>query len=106
MPVDMQSPGRHAFAPMTAESELDLRALGRALWRKRWWIIVPTLLAATLAFVTVELITPKYKSEARVLFEGRENVFLRPEAEKSPIDRGMVDPEAVASQVQLVLSRE
>jgi succinoglycan biosynthesis transport protein ExoP len=106
MPVDMQSPGRHAFAPMTAESELDLRALGRALWRKRWWIIVPTLLAATLAFIAVELITPKYKSEARVLFEGRENVFLRPEAEKSPIDRGTVDPEAVASQVQLVLSRE
>src|ERR1700730_7024432 len=106
MPVDVQSPGRHAFAPMTAEGDLDLRLLRRALWRKRWWIIVPTLLAAVLAFVAVQLITPKYKSEARVLFEGRENVFLRPEAEKTAIDRGTGDPEAEASQVQLVLSRD
>ncbi len=106
MPVDVQSLGRHALAPMSAENDLDLRALRRALWRKRWWIIVPTVLAGVLAFVAVQLITPKYKSEARVLFEGRENVFLRPEAEKTTIDRGAVDPDAVASQVQLVLSRE
>ena len=50
--------------------------------------------------------TPRYKSEARVLVEGRENIFLRPEAEKALIDRGAVDPETVTSQVQLVLSRD
>ena len=50
--------------------------------------------------------TPRYKSEARVLVEGRENIFLRPEAEKAMIDRGTVDPETVTSQVQLVLSRD
>ena len=50
--------------------------------------------------------TPKYKSEARVLFEGRENIFLRPEADKTMIDRGALDQEALASQVQLVLSRD
>jgi succinoglycan biosynthesis transport protein ExoP len=52
------------------------------------------------------MLTPGYKSEARVLVEGRENIFLRPEAEKALIDRGTVDPEAVTSQVQLVLSRD
>jgi succinoglycan biosynthesis transport protein ExoP len=106
MPVDVQSTGRHAFASISAETDLDVGALRRALWRKRWWIVFPTLLAAGLAFAAVELITPKYKSEARVLIAGRENVFFRPEAEKAAIDRGAIDPEAVASEIQLVLSRE
>ena len=61
---------------------------------------------AALAFIGVNLITPRYKSEARVLVEGRENIFLRPEAEKSMTDRGTVDPETVTSQVQLILSRD
>src|SRR4029078_4392252 len=52
------------------------------------------------------MLTPRYKSEARVLIEGRENIFLRPEAEKSMIDRSTVDPETVTSQVQLILSRD
>jgi len=31
---------------------------------------------------------------------------LRPEVDKAQIDRGMVDPETVTSQVQLILSRD
>ena len=46
------------------------------------------LIMAVAAYIGVNLITPRYKSEARVLVEGRENIFLRPEAEKAMIDRG------------------
>jgi uncharacterized protein involved in exopolysaccharide biosynthesis len=88
------------------EGELDLRAIGRALRRRKWWIIAPTLIVATLAAVTVNLMTPKYKSETRILYDGRENIFLRPEAEKATIERTAADQEALTSQVQLVLSRE
>jgi succinoglycan biosynthesis transport protein ExoP len=89
-----------------AVDELDLGGLGRALWRKKLWIIALTLAAAGLAFIAVNLITPRYKSEARVLIETRENIFLRPEAEKS-LERGStIDQEAVTSQVQLMLSRD
>lgn len=90
----------------TPADELDFGAVGRALWRKKWWVIVPTLLVAALAFAGVNLVTPKYKSEARILIEGRENVFLRPEADKQPDRDRAVDPETVTSQVQLVLSRD
>src|SRR5262245_14452353 len=89
-----------------AIDELDLGALGQALWRRRRWIIGLTLLAVGLAFIAVNLITPRYKSEARVLVETRENIFLRPDAEKTT-ERGVtVDQEAVTSQVQLILSRD
>src|SRR5262245_3869177 len=87
--------------------ELDLGAVGRALRAKKFWVIGPTLLVAALTFAAVNLMTPRYKSEARLFIEGRENVFLRPEAEKlGDRDRALIDQEAVTSQVQLVLSRD
>src|SRR5216683_2247356 len=95
-----------AKAPVAVEGELDVRALGRALWRRKWAIAVPTFLVGVLTAVVVNLLTPQYKSEARLLYEGRENVFLRPEAERSNLDRSAADIEALTSQVQLVLSRD
>ncbi len=85
--------------------DLDLRVLGQALVRKRGWIIVPTVLAAALSITAVNLVTPRYKSEARILIDGRENVFLRPSGERNE-ERSALDAEAVTSQVQLLLSRD
>ena len=85
--------------------DLDLRALGQALLRNKNWIIVPTLVAAALSIAAVNLVTPRYKSEARILIDGRENVFLRPNGERNE-ERTALDAEAVTSQVQLLLSRD
>lgn len=90
----------------TPPDELDMRALGRALKRRALLILGLTLLVAAVTGVGVNFLTPKYKSEARILYDGRENIFLRPEAEKSNPDRAAADQEAMTSQVQLVLSRE
>ena len=73
--------------------------------KKRGWIIVPTVLSLVMSVVIVNLVTPRYKSEARILIDGRENVFLRPNADRTE-ERSALDAEAVTSQVQLVLSRE
>jgi succinoglycan biosynthesis transport protein ExoP len=93
-------------AVQAAVEELDLGALGRALWRRKKTILGLTLGAAAIAFIAVSLITPRYKSETRVLIETRENIFLRPEAEKTNEPSATVDQEAVASQIQLILSRD
>ena len=85
--------------------EPDMRGLGRALWRKKVTIIGLTLLAAGVAYLVVNAITPRYQSESRLLLEARENVFLRAEADKTG-ERTTIDPEAVTSQIQLVLSRD
>ena len=71
--------------------ELDFVAIGQALSRKRMWIIVPTLLAGALSVTAVNMITPRYKSEVRILIDGRENVFLRPNGERND-DRNALDP--------------
>ncbi len=102
------APTPRTIAPQAAGSQsgdIDLRALGEALSRQRRWIIVPTVAALILSLVVVNLITSRYKSEARILIDGRENVFLRPTGEREE-QRAALDAEAVTSQVQLVQSRE
>src|SRR5262245_31469125 len=81
-----------AAAPVA--DELDLGAVGRALLRKKFWVIGPTVLVAVLTFLAVNLMSPRYRSEALVFIEGRENVFLRPEAEKLAERERAVDQEA------------
>jgi len=101
------APAVHLPAPaaVTGSGDLDLRSLSRALARKRAWIVVPTVLAMAGSIAAVNMITPRYKSESRILIDGRENVFLRPNADRAE-ERSALDTEAVTSQVQLVLSRE
>src|SRR5471032_1748947 len=103
--VSRPAPATYKPAAAPESGDLDLRALGQALVRKRGWIIVPTVLAAVLSITAVNLVTPRYKSEARILIDGRENVFLRPSGERNE-ERNALDPEAVTSQVQLLLSRD
>ena len=94
---------KSAASPVAGD--LDLHALGQALVRKRQWIVVPTVLALVLSIVAVNIVTPRYKSEARILIDGRENIFLRPNGERNE-ERTTLDAEAVTSQVQLLLSRD
>ena len=63
------------------------------------------MVAAAFSIAAVNLVTPRYKSEARILIDGRENVFLRPNGERNE-ERTALDAEAVTSQVQLLLSRD
>ena len=91
--------------PVAADGEPDIRGLGRLLWQRKGRILAVTLICAAGAYVVANAITPRYRSESRLLLEARENVFMRANADKSA-DRVTVDPEAVTSQIQVVLSRD
>lgn len=96
-----------AIPAPAAESELDLAALGRALWARKFRILAVTLAAGVLSFLAVNMITPRYKSEARVLIENRETPYNQAQGERNmERDRTLLDAEAVQSQVQLALSRD
>jgi polysaccharide biosynthesis transport protein len=104
--MSLASPPRPSLRGQFIDADFDLAGLGAALWRKRYQILRPTIIVALFTFAVVMVIPPKYQSEARVLVVGRDNVYLRPDADKDLIDRGVVDPEAVTSQAQLILSRD
>jgi succinoglycan biosynthesis transport protein ExoP len=83
----------------------DVASVGRAVWARKRLIILSALVAAVVSTVFVNVVTPRYRSEARLLVEGRENAFMRPEAEKTA-ERTQVDAETIASQVQILTSRD
>src|SRR5271170_6885361 len=102
--MGVASPAPRAAASF--DSELDLAGLGATLWRKKWTILRPTILVALIALVGVQLVTPRYQSESRVIIESRDsNVYLRPEADRDNNNEA-VDQEAVTSQAQIILSRD
>ena len=85
--------------------EPDVRGLGQILWQKKRMILGVTLACAAAALVIVSVMTPRFRSESRLLLEVRENVFMRADADKTG-DRSGPDTEAVPSQVQVLLSRD
>ncbi len=77
-----------------------------AVLRRSWaWIALPTLVAALGAGVFVQVVTPRYTGEAKLLLESRDPAFARTAAERGePI--APIDEQAVASQVQVAMSRD
>lgn len=102
---DRTAPPVPAMMPFGADSEPDLRSLGRYLWLRRMRILAVTLICAGAAFVVVNAMTPQYRSESRLLLDAHQNVFLRADADKNAA-LTPIDPEAVTSQIQVVLSRD
>lgn len=86
----------------------DLFQLFGEVWQKKGLILGPALLLALIAFVVLNLMTPRFMSEAQILVENRENAFTQPvqdgvlRAER----QSLLDQEAVRSQVQLLRSRD
>ena len=104
-PAPAEPEGVATGGPAGVLGDLDLRLIWNALVRNKAWIIIPTAIVAALSFAVVNLITPRFKSEARIVLDGRENVFLRPTADRVE-ERRELDAEAITSQVQIVLSRD
>lgn len=87
--------------------DIDIRALAAAVWARRNAILSLAIVAGAATFIALSFVTPRYTSEARVLINNEETSFTRP-ATDTQLDAGASrpDPETVASQVQVLLSRD
>jgi polysaccharide biosynthesis transport protein len=88
-----------------ARTHESVGGVASALWRNKFWILVPTLIALIVSVVAVNVLTPRYTGEARVLLENRETVYSRPDRDTGGTTTA-IDPEAVASQVQNLMSKD
>jgi uncharacterized protein involved in exopolysaccharide biosynthesis len=85
---------------------VDLSRLGRLVWGRRRWIIIPTLACAAAALVAVTTISPRYTGVAKVLLENQESYFTRPEKAVGSEPSANFDPEGVQSQAETVTTPE
>ncbi|MDH3581169.1 MAG: exopolysaccharide transport family protein [Hyphomicrobiales bacterium] len=88
--------------------DVDIVALWRAVKAKKAWLAGVTISAGLITLVALQFMTPLYSSQTRILIEYDEPTFMRPRSESGNSSRQSVrlDPEAVASQVQVLLSRD
>ena len=86
-------------------SEIDLPAMGRALARRKAWVLGPAALCLLVSTIGVSVVRPRYAAEAKILIENQESYFTRPDRGDRQPD-ALPDDEAVQSQVQLVTSRD
>ena len=90
-------------AGQSRDGAIDLPQLFRAIVRRKWWIILPTILAFAAALAVVVVLPPRYTGVAKVLLENQESYYTRPD--KATTDQPVaLDPEAVQSQAETITS--
>ena len=77
-------------------------ALVKARWR---FVAVPTVAVLIASVAFVQVVTPRYTGESKVLLESRDSAFTRPNQDRTDPAQ-LFDEQAVASQVQLATSRD
>jgi polysaccharide biosynthesis transport protein len=88
-------------------NDLDLGALGSAIYRKRSWILIPTVLGLLLSGFFITVVKPRYTAEAEVLLENQENFLTSPQhAEVQQETPAGQDTELVGSEIQLITSSD
>ncbi len=84
---------------------LDLGSLLGAIWKAKRWIVPLVAVGAVGTFVVLQFVSPKYRSDASVLIEAAMPV-LDDGRRAAEVERSLLDKEGVASQAQLMASRD
>jgi exopolysaccharide transport family protein len=87
------------------ETELDLRALAQALWRRAWLFAILAFLALVGTYIALSFVSPLYTADTSILIEERESPLTRPR-EQAGEPAADFDESAIQSQVEVLRSRE
>ncbi len=85
--------------------DIDLAQLVRGVWARRLKVVAITLLGAGVAFAGAKMISPKYRSETRILIEPRAPAFATAQATDANATQ-LLDELNISSQVQLLQSAD
>ena len=101
----------HAYAPSTQQPaayapDASLGDIGLAV-RRRWrFVAIPTLIALAGSLAFVNIVSPRFTAEAKLLLQTSDSYFTRPGQERGGDQQPQIDEQGVASQVQVVMSRD
>jgi uncharacterized protein involved in exopolysaccharide biosynthesis len=91
--------------PIVGETELDTRALSRALWRRLWLLILLAGAVAAGTYYALDNVEPLYTADTSILIEERESPLTRTR-EQTTAPAATFDESAIQSQVEVLQSRE
>lgn len=87
------------------ETELNIQALARALWRRVWLLVLVAVAVAAGVYYALGFVDPLYTADTRILIEERESPFTR-QPDSSAGAGAAFDESAILSQVEVLRSRE
>jgi len=87
------------------ETELDIRALSRALWRRSWLLVLLAVIVGAGTYFGLGFVQPLYTADTRILIEQRESPLTRPREDAGTTSADF-DESAIQSQVEVLRSRE
>lgn len=88
-----------------APQEISLSHLLSRLWAMKVGMALFVIVMTGLVYLYTQVTTPKYAAEAQILIEAQETAFTRPEVQQGE-STPSIDERVVASQVQVVRSRD
>jgi uncharacterized protein involved in exopolysaccharide biosynthesis len=101
----MSQPPSAAYGPAPAASgEIDLRQIWTSLKRRAPWIVGITAAALIGSLIAVNVVTPRYAGEAKLLLQDR-GKFTRIDSNDRETEKSF-DAEAVQSSIQVIMSRD
>ncbi len=86
------------------DQDIDLGGILAAVWRNKLKLLLISLVATLLAFFVLQTISPRYRSETRILIRASDPVLTSPDAQRAQ-PRTDFDESGVADQIQLLQSR-
>jgi len=90
---------------LNRDVDIDLGGIFASIWRNKFKLLIAALIAALLAFAVLQVISPRYRSEARILIRTTESPFGSSNNNNNQTAQTTLDDSGIASQVQLLQSR-
>ena len=105
--MGLDTAGRNAAVTGDGAGDLDLNQLSGALGKARWWILVPSVIVGLGVTVAVNLVTPRYTAETKLILQSGETTFTRPVSNTSPeAAAGVLDERDLGSQALVAASKD
>ncbi|MEM9999568.1 MAG: Wzz/FepE/Etk N-terminal domain-containing protein [Pseudomonadota bacterium] len=89
----------------SVDADIDILRFFGALWRDKFKILLVSAAVAVAVGLLLSMAAPTYRADSRVLIEPSETIFTRPQ-DDTGVAVEVVDPEAVASQVEIITSTD
>ncbi|MCZ8099719.1 MAG: GumC family protein [Burkholderiales bacterium] len=105
--MGLDTAGRNTAVTGEGAGDLDLNQLSVALGKARWWILVPTVIVGVGVTVAVNLVTPRYTAETKLILQSGETTFTRPVSNTTPeASAGVLDERDLGSQALVAASKD
>ena len=90
---------------LNRDIDVDLGGIFASIWRNKFKLLLASIVVTALAFIVVQSISPRYRSEARILIRTSDPILTNPSAGADNSAQLNLDDPGIASKVQLLQSR-